>query len=563
MPVADAATWLQWLVGGALDGCELVAVAAVLSAGRSWHAAGSTWIVFTTAFRAANVLHVIAFGGHLTASAWVWVDAALWRFYVHSGLALAVGVAAAATLFVYRAARFAARGRPWTGGRVGWVAGAVSVAAAAADLHAQHGAATPAERLLTAVRHLDAAGTELSPRARADLAAVGIGPSSIAPDVTASEARWAVWTIVESLDGHAAQLAPRLARLGGNSVSGVRASARPTHHALLAALCGVLPATFPHDTLAAAIDGGGCLPGRLRAAGWRVEAIVGSPLSFTGLGTSLRRQGFVAVVGSDGWPAGASSPVRTDWGVSDRTLYRAALARLDRARAAGERLFLVLVSSDSHVASGALSDCPVRPDASESPWAVGVRCAADAVMDFAAALDERGLAREGALLISGDHPPPDVPEVRQALGGEAVARFGEVFVHRLGLGATAGDAKVHAGTLDLGASWASWLGVPTDIGLGWPLGTRPPQHWLLATGDVGAVAAWTAGFAREASIGAVQAACDRGRSFPTDGAGAPAACDVLALLRRLDAGFRADDSSASSATVGANPDLGAEPGQGE
>ncbi|MCB9739282.1 MAG: hypothetical protein H6747_08435 [Deltaproteobacteria bacterium] len=563
MPDASAATWLQWLAGGALDCCELVCVAALMAAGRPWRAVASAWVVVTTALRAVNLLHVFAFGGHLTASAWVWVDAALWRFYVHSGLALAAGAAAGATLFAYRAARLGARGRPWTGGHVAWGAGVVMLAAAAGDLHAQHGAATPVERLVTALRHLDAAGAELSPRARDDLAAIGIGPSARAPDASAGSARWAVWTVVESLDASAPRIAPQLARLGGADFSGVRASARPTHHALLAAACGVLPATFPHDTLPAAIDGRDCLPGRLRVAGWRVEAMVGSSLSFTGLGTSLRRQGFEDVVGSDSWPRSDTAAVRTDWGVSDRTLYRAALARLDRARAAGERLFLLVVTSDSHVASGAVGDCPAQSEVPASPWAVGVRCAADAVLDFAQELEERGLSREGALLVSGDHPPPDVPEVRCALGGAVVARFGEMFVRRLGLGAGAADPTVHAGTLDLGASWASWLGIPTDVGLGWPLGSRPRAHWLLGSGDAGAVAGWTTGFAHEASIGAVQAACDRGEPWPPGRPTAPSACDVLALFRRLDAGFRADDSSASSATVGVHPDLAIEPDEGE
>lgn len=561
-PAGDV--WLEATFGCALDALEFLLLTWCATRLRRGRALVWAWVAASAGLRVLDLVHAGWFGAHPVRSSLMWLEPSMFDAYVRSGGILIVAMAAAVAWFSARAMAIAARRGalgPWSG-RESAIAFVVLMAHAVVGVDAQHAAATPLERLSTAAR-APAPAQWLSDEAAQRLAHFGIGPAAARPARPSAEPpRWIVWVLVESMDVLAARKMPAMATLAqaeGASFVGVRASARPTHHALLAWMCGLPPATFPHDTVAPRLgDHVRCLPELLAAAGYETVVVQGAPLRFTGLGEALQRYGFSRREGQRALSALGDLP-RGPWGVSDRSLFSRAVHHVDQARAGGRRVFVLVVTSDTHTPGAEPVDCPAdarSSGANPSTWARALRCTDDALVSLHARLRERGLATEGQWLVTGDHPAPPLPGVARSLGASPPP-FGPLPFWRFGVGVRRGEVRsVVAGSIDAGVTVAGWAGLADRIGHGMPFGDRPSDHWLLASGDVGRIGWRAGGDDREGDgpLGGLVAACERGEDWPGLQPAAPDPCDVLDLLQASDAGYRraagpSDDSAPASATV--------------
>lgn len=633
------ALW-QPFVGAFLD---VVVVACLAWLGRQPRARGPALVAIAVAgaARVFDAAHALALRAHFDAVSLWHLQPGQWRVGVESGAPVVLGAMAAVAWFSVRALRRAwhmaqrsttvpslAPGATHSHGasaRGAWLL-LVVVAFAAfgawwSPLHARHGAVLPGLRLVAATATLlvgpPPGAPTMDAAAAARLVRAGLLPPHVALQATAPlwrppggtvhvggvEARAEVggrpeaivlvllesmnraWTSLADADvgnGPRARLAtPGLATLAalGTEVIGVHTAATPTHAALVAALCGVPPASWPIDAnVSAALPLRDCLPRRLADLGYDAELIQGSKLGFTGLDAVAKAMGFAKARGSDD-PLGPDAAPRSAWGWQDREVYGAALERVRAAHLASKPLFLVVATSDSHwpgfadprcdVASEAVSAGTSGGDGSTADGSAGdeVRrmaralvCADAELGTFVRALGAIGDPGRRLLLVTADHAAPDTSAVRALLpAGGAGGAFAELPLIVVGPGMTPGT-RLHAATshFDLAPSILAWIGAPDRGGwLGRPIGQRSAGgDGQLQIGLSGRRAVGLRMGERrwQGAPGELQAACATGTVHPLAARAGLQPCDLTRWIDWIDGLWRDNRlaPAAENGTVVAN-----------
>ena len=329
-------------------------------------------------------------------------------------------------------------------------------------------------------------------------------------------------------------------RPNSHLVRGYRTQARPTAAGLTAALCSVLPGSFPLnvrlDRPAATMT---CLPEVLRAAGWQTELAQGSSKRYTGLERSFRQWGFERVWGrGDLEPRYPNAP-RNPWGLHDRELFDFAEYRLEVLRDAGRPFLLTLVTLDSHLPGNARPDCQPPAPWRDDSMLRGVWCADAELAVLPRILERLGIADRTLVVVTADHAIQDTAAARAFLGPMFGGSFAELLLlWRLPAGRAAGLPDVAlSGALDLAPTLAGVLGVRpgenswTGVDLRQPIAAGRVVPARMGLRLVGAV---TASGAQTWPLARLEARCIAEPAGVVDGT-ALTRCDLAAWFRWMDA----------------------------
>jgi len=531
------------------DAVGLLGLAMVARAERKAVRIGAR-VLIASAFcvRVADLAHVYVEKAHFTVATWLYADLSMWRVMVEAGLPVVAFVGLGFAWFGWRASGLEARRRaPIQPVIPAIVVALLGVVHFAAFLHPLHAGIVPeinAIRTFAAFHGLrpPPSTTELTLEDRRTCARAGLladpepNPAARLPGIpTATDARHVVIVFVESLTagftslhrghGHhhgaaeheeerdekaeeheedeeeeAPDRTPELAKIAAKSlhVRGYTTQARPTHNALVASLCGQFPGSWPFDA-----DAGRsppqttCLPAILAAKrAMQTTFIHASPNRFTATGRTMRAFGFKHVVDGgalfDELKAAGAGPVHLGpLGLHDAALYDRAIRTVQDADAKGQGAFVTVVTGDTHFPTQRPGDCSIAADARLSGPAAdidrAIRCSDAALGAFVRGLNTRGLLKKTLLVITADHPMPNVPGRNALLPEHDRGFFAELpLVISLPEQAT-GVLAVEAGQTSLPDTIVDLLGLATDgtvfAGRSLLRQPRPDAHGLFAFTD--------------------------------------------------------------------------------
>lgn len=300
--------------------------------------------------------------------------------------------------------------------------GDLAWAALAVNAHRYYGAQPPRVRL--------------APRERAVARRLGFAPPARAgrEEARAASGR-PLNLVVVYLEGFQAALAdpqgpfpgltPALNRWRGRLTRFLAfyAAATPTINALLSSQCGILVHV---DNVRLRVDRGfarglSCLTDRLAVAGYTQVFLGGASSGFAGKRLFWRRHGVDEVWGWEDWRRRPAYRRRHhEWGLHDTDLVREALDAVERLRR-DPPFHLILLTLNTHPPGYRAPDCPVYRE--RASLLNGYRCTDEAVGRLLDGLEARGVLRDTAVALVGDHPPFPGPANRKLLGGRVPLRW--------------------------------------------------------------------------------------------------------------------------------------------
>jgi arylsulfatase A-like enzyme len=140
-----------------------------------------------------------------------------------------------------------------------------------------------------------------------------------------------------------------------------------------------------------------CLPGVLRDEGYATAYIQSAPLGFMLKDQFMKKAGFEELVGD---PWFERSYARTDWGVDDKAFFEQSLGRVVELHQAERPFFATLLTVGTHHPF-TFPDTAVWEGA-RSRQERAFRWADDALAEFLAQLEERGVLRDTVVIITSD-----------------------------------------------------------------------------------------------------------------------------------------------------------------
>lgn len=236
-------------------------------------------------------------------------------------------------------------------------------------------------------------------------------------------------------------------------------SQKQTNRGMYNVLCGDYPNLVTHKSKAGLLtthnanreDQRTCLPGFLQKNGYKTVFLQSAPMKFMNKDKFIPAMGFDESCGDGSFKKVLG---RAGWGVDDRTLYFAALEKIDELNLQPRPWFMTLLTVGTHH--------PYRPvEGAASNYDTAVRYADNALGEFLAGLEKSGSAQNTIVVITTDesHGPLN--------GGNIplIARNHGFMVVRLP-GQNGGPKKSPVEDLfaahDLEISLADYLGFETD-----------------------------------------------------------------------------------------------------
>jgi arylsulfatase A-like enzyme len=140
-----------------------------------------------------------------------------------------------------------------------------------------------------------------------------------------------------------------------------------------------------------------CLPETLREAGYSTAYIQSAPLGFMLKDQFMKKAGFEELIGD---PWFDRSYARTDWGVDDKAFFEQSLARVVELHAAEPPFFATLLTVGTHHPFTFPESATA--EGARSPQERAFRWADDALAEFLAQLEERGVLRDTVVIITSD-----------------------------------------------------------------------------------------------------------------------------------------------------------------
>jgi arylsulfatase A-like enzyme len=260
-------------------------------------------------------------------------------------------------------------------------------------------------------------------------AGVGFGPASISTDVrdvfrgNLDGERWAgplpdrpnvLLILIEAASGAylpsvaAAQgvrsetTMPRLDALARGHILFTRVIShqRQTNRGEYGILCGDYPKLLTDQSkMSEQVYGAArrCLPAVLRDAGYATAYIQSAPLGFMLKDQFMKKAGFEELVGD---PWFEQSYARTDWGVDDKAFFEQSLGRVVELHEAERPFFATLLTVGTH--HPFTFPDTVTAEGARSRRERAFRWADDALADFVAQLEERGVLHDTVVIITSD-----------------------------------------------------------------------------------------------------------------------------------------------------------------
>jgi hypothetical protein len=140
-----------------------------------------------------------------------------------------------------------------------------------------------------------------------------------------------------------------------------------------------------------------CLPAVLRDEGYATAYIQSAPLGFMLKDQFMKKAGFEELVGD---PWFEQSYARTDWGVDDKAFFEQSLGRVVELQEAERPFFATLLTVGTH--HPFTFPDTVKAEEAKSRQERAFRWADDALAEFLAQLEQRGVLRDTVVIITSD-----------------------------------------------------------------------------------------------------------------------------------------------------------------
>ena len=165
-------------------------------------------------------------------------------------------------------------------------------------------------------------------------------------------------------------------------------------------LAGINPNDFG-EQLDSYLPGATCLGDVLAGEGYTNVFLGGAHTRFAGKDTFLADHGYQHEYGLSDWEAaGEDRSDISEWGLSDRRLFRHAEEVIDDLRAEGDPFNLTILTLDTHEPAGVFAGCDT---ADAVRMATAVTCSMRAVAGFVDHLGDEGYLEDTVVVVMGDH----------------------------------------------------------------------------------------------------------------------------------------------------------------